>query len=176
MRCVFSPGEVYYKRLSASRREFALSTWITEKRTNSRALTQRRQTQTEWSALVSCMNKCAGSAVRLNVGAGLAALPGADGATPDCFRRARCESERRLAEVFYCVTPSLPGACRDRVRSYPSGARLVVHMPAAVAPAEVEYSSGLFNADSLGLAVRAERRERRLRAMRTMELFHASSL
>jgi hypothetical protein len=108
--------------------------------------------------------------------AGLGALPGADGTAPYCFRGSRCQSESGLAEVFYCLTASLPGACRDRVRSDPSGARLVVHVPAAMTPSEMEYSSGLFNPDTLGLAVRAERREDRLPAMGAMEFFHASSL
>jgi len=107
---------------------------------------------------------------------GLDALPGADGPAPDCFRSSRCESESQLAEVSYRVTPSLPSACGARVRSYPSGARLVVHVPAAITPSEVEYSSGLFNPDSFGLAVRAERREGRLPAMRAMEFFHGFSL
>lgn len=99
-------------------------------------------------------------------------LPGADGATPDRFRGSRCESESQLGDASQCPTPALQGARHDRVRSYSSGAGLVVHVPAAVAPADVEYGPGFPNRDPVRLAVRAEGREGCLPAIRAMKLFH----
>ena len=107
---------------------------------------------------------------------GLAALPRADRAAPDCLRGSRCKSESHVGEVFQRPTPALPGARHDPVRSYPGGTWLVVHMPAAAAPPDVEYGSGFDNPNSLSLTVRAEGREGDLPAMRAMKIFHASSL
>lgn len=99
-------------------------------------------------------------------------LLGTDRAALDRFRSSRRKPDRPLPELPQRLASPLPCALKGSERSRACRARLVVHVAAAMASADVEHGSGLLDPDPPGLAVRTQGRESRLPAIGAMELFH----